>query len=326
MAPLLAEWPDTHTLAVRELDMSEISTRVHAIVVTFNPVLERLALVLEALRPQVEAVVIVDNGSDGEVIPWLRTRQAESDVTVHALGENLGIAAALNRGIDHALSRGATHLLLMDHDSIAAPDMVATLLAAEEELLRHGVPVAAVGPRFRDASYSAPAPFIRVRGLRVERIRCTDGMQNVEVDYLITSGSLVRAEAIRRVGLMDERLFVDYVDLEWGLRAGAAGFASYGCCAAVLDHQLGDRVQRFLWREVPVRSPLRHYYLIRNACLLYRRPYVPAGWKFVDGSRLPLKLVYYSLFAAPRRAQIRMMFTGLLHGLMNKGGPYPGTT
>jgi rhamnosyltransferase len=93
----------------------------------------------------------------------------------------------------------------------------------------------------------------------------------------------------------------------------------------VLDHQLGDRVQRFLWREVPVRSPLRHYYLVRNACLLYRRPYIPARWKIADGCRLPLKLVYYSLFAAPRLAQLRMMFTGVLHGLLNRGGRYPGS-
>jgi rhamnosyltransferase len=72
----------------------------------------------------------------------------------------------------------------------------------------------------------------------------------------------------------------------------------------------------------PVRSPLRHYYLFRNALLLYRMRGISLKWKIADALQGVLRFGFYALFAKPRALQIRMMLLGLCHGLIGRTGPF----
>jgi rhamnosyltransferase len=143
----------------------------------------------------------------------------------------------------------------------------------------------------------------------------------VEVDYLIASGSLIPLATLNAVGAMAEDLFIDYVDIEWGLRARGLGFRSYGVCAARMEHNLGEAPIRILGHSVPLHSPLRHYYHFRNAVWLYLNGNMPLHWKCADGWRLVLKYGFYTLFARPRLAHVRMMSRGILDGLRGRLGP-----
>ncbi|MFP3422342.1 hypothetical protein R0K19_23515, partial [Bacillus sp. SIMBA_161] len=87
---------------------------------------------------------------------------------------------------------------------------------------------------------------------------------------------------------------------EWGLRAQARGFQSFGVYSAVMQHQLGDEPIYFRGRYIPVHSPLRHYYHFRNAVWLYRQSWLRSDWKIVDGLRLARKFGFYSLITPPR--------------------------
>ncbi|WP_325344842.1 glycosyltransferase family 2 protein [Xylophilus sp.] len=291
---------------------------VVAIVVTYEPDLEALRRQFEALVPQVAAVAIVDNGSREDVAGWL-AQQPSAVGARHAvlpLGANRGIAAAQNAGIAWARTHGASHVLLMDQDSVPAPGMVAVLLATAASR----PDAAAVGPRYLDSRQDNPPPFIRVEGLRLHRHACVPGRPVVPVDYLIASGCLIPMAVLDAAGTMREDLFIDYVDIEWGLRAKAAGLQSYGACEAAMAHTLGEAPLRFAGRAIPVHSPLRHYYHVRNAVLIYREPWVPLNWKLVDGWRLLLKFGFYSLITPPRRQHFSIMLRGLWHGLRGRAG------
>jgi len=288
---------------------------ITAVVVTYQPELEVLNRLIDALSPQVTSVVVVDNGSRSDLAAWNSERNTRA-VELLQLGENLGIAAAQNAGIQLARDRRVGFVLLMDQDSVPAPDMVEKLLSALSEHLSP----AAAGPRYMDARQHNPPPFIRVHGLRLERCVCSTEESVVPVDYLIASGCLIPMSVLDKVGGMRDELFIDYVDIEWGLRARHHGFQSYGCCSAHMQHSLGDHPISFFGKNIPVHSPLRHYYHFRNAVLLYKEPWVPLNWKLVDGWRLCLKYVFYSLFAKPRMAHWRMMTLGLWHGLVGKTG------
>ena len=74
---------------------------VCAVVVTFQPDQGELATLLEALRPQVDALVLVDNGSDQPQL--LHGLAANFDSQLILLEENQGIARAQNLGIALAL-------------------------------------------------------------------------------------------------------------------------------------------------------------------------------------------------------------------------------
>jgi rhamnosyltransferase len=300
----------------------ESRSAVSAIIVTYNPVLAALRLLLDAINPQVEQVFIVDNGSTADIAAWL----VEQDIQVELvrLGDNYGIAQAQNRGIAEARARGATFILLLDQDSLPAPDMVAKLLSAARTKITNGVKLACVGPRYSDTRQNNPPPFIRTRGLRLERRACTSPDAVVDVDYLIASGCLIPMSALDDVGGMREELFIDYVDIEWGLRAQQKGYRSFGVCSAHMRHDLGDEPISFSGRQIPVHSPIRHYYYFRNAVWLYRQPWLRLNWKVIDGSRLLLKFAFYSLMTVPRLQHAKMMTMGAFHGLIGKMGKKAG--
>lgn len=294
---------------------------VVAVIVSYQPQLEGFSALLDALVPQVNSVVVVDNGSEDHFGDWLEKYQAHS---IHGifLGSNTGVAAAQNVGIDWARRQGTDYVVLFDQDSLPAPDMVRCLIEAVQVKQAAGCKVAAVGPRYLDERQDNPPPFIRVQGLKLLRQVCDKSNSIVDVDYLISSGCLIPMSALDAVGVMREWLFIDYVDIEWGLRARHHGFQSYGVCSAHMQHSLGDHPIKFFGKNIPLHSPLRHYYHFRNAVFLYKEPWVPLNWKLVDGWRLCLKYVFYSLFAKPRMAHLRMMTLGVWHGLVRKIGKF----
>lgn len=295
--------------------MVERTPRTTAVVVTYHPDRERLSALLTALASQVSAMVLVDNGSEPEIVTWLKEEEASVGFHLRLLGENRGVAAAQNSGIKVAQELQSEYVVLFDHDSLPASEMIPRLIEAAEKKKAEGWKVASVGPRYVDQRQNNPPPFIRVVGLRLERRACETSDAVVEVDYLISSGCLIPMETIHAVGPMREDLFIDYVDIEWGLRARAHGYQSFGVCGAEMSHSLGEDPIPFLGKKFPNHSPERHYYHFRNASRLYREPWVPFNWKLVDALRLVMKFGFYSLFAQPRQRHFSMMARGIYEGL-----------
>lgn len=297
----------------------EMPPNVTAITVTFHPDLAVLDQQLKLLNGKVKSIVVVDNGSDLGAAALNSIRACGAEVV--ELGKNRGIAAAQNEGIKWAKARDADFVVLFDQDSQPAPDMIAELLRVHDAMVVGGYHVASVGPSFVDPRQDNPPPFIRIEGLKL--VRCLAGTDDtVMVDYLISSGCLIPMKTIDSVGMMREELFIDYVDIEWGLRAKYRGFQSFGAFGAHMQHSLGDAPKKFFGRSIPIHSPLRHYYLARNGTWLYRQPWVPTNWKIVDGQRMILRFGFYSLFATPRWQHIKMMLLGFWDGMRGRMGVF----
>lgn len=293
---------------------------VCAVVVTYHPDLPALTRLVNALAPQVEQLVVVDNGSRADLDAWAASPAVQARLTLQRLGENLGIAAAQNVGLAMADRAICGYAMLFDQDSCPAADMVARLREVLRERTVRGERVGAVGPRFIDDRLDNPPPFIQINGLRYERQACPTPDSVVPVHYLVASGCLMPLAVIDAVGSMREELFIDYVDIEWGLRARSLGYVSYGVCGAHMHHSLGDQPIAFRGRHYPTRQALRHYYMFRNAVWMYRQPGLPLNWKLADGWRLLLKYGFYLLFDKPRLASWRMIHKGLLDGLLQRTG------
>lgn len=296
---------------------------VVGVLVTYEPDPAKLDGLLSALRQQLAKVVVIDNGSSLDIEKGISAAlRSDSWCQVVRLPSNLGIAAAQNLGIELARQAGAAFVILFDQDSEPAPDMVQKLIEVATTQSSMGVSVAAVGPRYTDERHDNPPPFTRIRGLSVERQACDSPRSVVEVDYLIASGSLIPMTTLDAIGRMREDLFIDYVDIEWGLRAKKAGFQSFGVCGALMRHDLGNEPIDFFGRKIPLHSPLRHYYHFRNAIRLYCEPGLPWNWKIADGWRLLLKYGAYSLLAKPRHKHWWMMSLGIVHGLRGRMGKF----
>lgn len=296
-----------------------MTEKVAAIIITYYPQLQVLSKLIRAFANQHVEVVVIDNGSSPTLNVWAEGAALTIGKFI-PLNENMGIARAHNVGIEWAKANGFEYVLLMDQDSIPGEGMVDRLLECAEKHQAAGTRVAAVGPRYYDERQNNPPPFLTIRGLKLHRYMCDDGRPDVPVDYLISSGSLIPISTLDHVGGMREDLFIDYVDIEWGLRAKHHGFQSFGVCSAGMEHSLGENPVKFFSRNIPIHSPLRHYYHFRNAVLLYRSRWLPLNWKVVDGTRLTLRYGFYTLFAKPRFTHWRMMTLGMWHGLVNRAG------
>ncbi len=294
---------------------------VWAVVVTYRPDLPALRALLDALAPQVERVVIVDNGSGPEAQAFVAARAGASGGEAVLWPENRGLGAAQAEGVARARAGGAGAVLLMDQDSRPAPDMVARLLAALGALRARGERVAAVGPRFSDALRPGCAVFVRFdwRGLR--RVEPDPATGLAPVDYVIASGALIPMDALDAVGPPSAAMFIDLLDMEWGFRAQARGWRSFGVDGARMDHRIGDATIPVLGRRVAVHSPVRAFYEARNAVWLWRRPDVPLPWKLHFGLRLAA-VTALSLLAAPGRGRrAALVARGIAWGLRGRLGP-----
>lgn len=299
-----------------------MNPKTAAVIVTYHPDRHKLTNLVRKSAAQLEQVLVVDNGSPTPIEAWLEG--IGPNVALIELGDNLGIARAQNIGIDRARTLGLDYVVLFDQDSDPEPDTLPNLINALTGLLKQHKQVACVGPRYVDKRQNNPTPFIRVEGLSLVRTSCNSQADIVPVDHLIASGSVIPLQTLEVVGEMKEELFIDYVDLEWCERAKFMGYQTYGVCAAKMEHTLGDDPISFLGTAYPARSPLRHYYMFRNAVWMYRQSYVRWNWKVVDGLRLLRKYVFYTLFAKPRHVHFWMMTKGVWHGLIGKMGRYQG--
>ena len=204
--------------------------RIASVTVAFNADPLLLAKQLVALQNQVDKIIIVDNGS----VPSIKSGLCQPEIAATLAGapridfvelnKNDGIAAGFNVGIEAARKLGAQLVLLMDHDSVPAADMVSKLYAGYLQAISASATgiVAAIGPRIVDTRDAQEFPFIRLGWFRNLHIRCGGNQENlVACDLLISSGTLVSIDAFDRIGKFDETLFIDNVDLEWCCRARA---------------------------------------------------------------------------------------------------------
>jgi rhamnosyltransferase len=296
--------------------------RICAVIVTYQFNAERLEELIDAIAAQVDFLYIIDNNGhtdadystlrvaqdDGSSIKkrWIRNK------------ENIGLSKALNQGLRLALTDGYEYILLLDQDSLPTAGMMSNLLRALEELSLHYPKIAAIGPSIMDENRNGFLPFIRFGKAQIKKIvPAREPAVPIQTDFLISSGCLLNAKAVKIIGMMDSFLFIDNIDLEWCFRARRHGYLLFGIPDAVLYHRIGDRIIRFPISKKPIliHSPLRQYYMMRNRIILYGRRYVPFCWKVHDLLRLIFKFFFFSLFVAPKSANTRMMLRGLRDGI-----------
>ncbi|WP_394142043.1 glycosyltransferase family 2 protein [Vibrio chagasii] len=294
---------------------------VFSVVVVFFPEISNLNNLIVSLEKQSSGVIIINNGSESSI----KALHLEDFENIHLinLGENLGIAAAQNIGIKQSLTLGATDVILFDQDSIISHDLVNNLLVARSRALKKGIDVAAIGPNHIDIDTKTGAKFVSTDSKGVKLFSLDNSTEPYkECDFLIASGCLISTDAFARVGSMEESLFIDCVDIEWGFRAKKMGLICICTSKAQMEHKIGDAPLKVFGRDLTTHSPLRHYYFYRNLYSLLKRPYIPFCWKLHALVKSSLQAVLFSIFLKPRVQHFQYILQGVLHGLVDRSGKY----
>lgn len=251
-------------------------------------------------------LIFVDNGSTDGSPACLRSRFP--DATVIELGTNVGIAAGYNAGLERALAVGADYALIVNNDTLFAPDMLRELVRAAEGHAEAGV----VMPKIlyeadRRLIWSAGArgrafpPGVVFVGLRQPDGAAYD--QPGEVQYAPSCALLIRRDTLRTVGLFDPGYFFYFDDWDYCERVRRAGRTIRYVPTSVVYHKVSLSTAQSA-------RPARWWYVMgRSATLFYRRYYRPAG---------PALLLFAAWFAARESVQGNVAYVPLfVRGLLD---------
>jgi GT2 family glycosyltransferase len=207
------------------------------------PTWDARAAVLECLealaRSTHEATaIVVDNGSRDGTSETVRARFPRAELV--ELAENQGFARAVNLGIERALDLGVDAVLVLNNDARLEPEALARLVAAL------GPTVAIAAPRLEDASgrvWYAGGSFSRATA-RVRHARRSAREEIHPTGFAPLTAALVSRRALERTGLLDERFFLYYEDVDLALRVAEAGLAIVHVPAARGRHDVGLTARR----------------------------------------------------------------------------------
>ncbi|MBY6437548.1 glycosyltransferase family 2 protein [Rhodococcus kroppenstedtii] len=298
---------------------------VTGVVVTYNPDLTLLEATLRRLSGVLAETVVVDNSDDPEAADRVARLCRSGSVTHLPSGGNVGIASAQNRAARHAIDAGAEYVLFLDDDSELTADAVRRLVDRAVGLRSGNSDALAFGPRVVDRRTRESLTYVW-RGRHLVQLPAErDHTDPTVAAFLLGSGALVAAEAFTRVGWFRDDYFIDHVDKEWGLRAGAVGITCLVFPDIELDHSLGDVPERRPRTSAAFythRSAVRDYYLTRNACLMFRDLDLPVI-QFVGMLRLLVESSVRKTVRPRHPGQRAAVVRGLWHGIIGIRGPMP---
>jgi len=174
-------------------------------------------------------VLVVDNGSDDDSVVRLWASFGDA-IEILETGMNRYFAGGMNAGIEHALGLGAEMVLILNNDTIAAPDAISRLLDAAANHPEAGILAPAICYATDPVRiWSLGSRRLRWRPFPYEVARHTSDRGELStpfaVDVVTGCAMLIRRCVIERIGLFDVRYRHYFEDADFCLRAEQAGFS-----------------------------------------------------------------------------------------------------
>ncbi|GAA1926452.1 glycosyltransferase family 2 protein [Microbacterium aoyamense] len=210
--------------------------RVGAVVLTWRDRVQTVACVEHLLAsPLITRVIVVDNEADGTIADAF---EPEPRIGFRELAHNTGFAVGVNTGIRDLLDDpDIDQLLIINNDATLTPadlDVLVARLVDDESL-------GAVGPRIvtpEGAHFSAGGMLNRFTwSLRQPR-------EGEQPDFLTWACILARPSVFESAGLLDERFFMYWEDVEFGLRLTAHRISFTEVASARLVHAVSSSHSR----------------------------------------------------------------------------------
>jgi len=272
--------------------------RVSAVIVTFNNALMLRELIRDLYSQTYppDHIIVVDNASDDKTPEVMK--EDFPGVEYMRLRENTGSAGGYYIGMKAAL-RNSDMIWTLDDDVRLYDNSLQELLQGFEDLGDNGQ-VGAVRSVGRAHPHSLPTEF----------------------ETCPWRGSLIRTDAVKKVGLPSKDYFIYGEDLEYSLRMKKNGFKFFWIpsskCVEMRDGKTNDRLFGRAVRIYP--SNFRLYYAFRNEFSIYLKYRYPI--KFARTFLYALKVILYILLAhrANSGDKLKAVAVGFVDGIQGTLG------
>ena len=288
------------------------TTKICAILVTWNPDVERLNESLRLLASQVDSIYVVDNGSKHfDLI--VSGNLGVNNLSIIQLKENHGIGFALNKAISTINLNDFDWILTLDQDSILKHNAVSQLFEEFSFLpieQRKNCGVLSL----KSENQPINNYFVRSNE-RLSVIYTQKSFRTMK--HVITSGSFVKSEIFSKI-MFNEEYFIDQVDFDFCISVRRNHYQILQQNRISLNHVLGSQAQ---WKnsKYSYHADERLYYIIRNSTNLLIRGRQPLHF-YVN--QLAVWIGSFLLTNGPKSLirLIRIIFLGMFDGIFFRLG------
>lgn len=303
---------------------AESAPLVVIVLLNWNSAEETMAAVTSVERMDYPnyRILIVDNGSEDDSLERLRPL-ARDGIELLESPVNTGYTGGCNLGMRRALERNADYVWLLNNDAIVDKGTLSSIVELAETDEAIGLVTPLIAALDEDRLTFAGGVISIPKGLYNEThdpaVAAEWSAKYPDAGLVIGTAMLARAELIRKIGLLDERFFAYFEDIDYSARSTGAGFRNVVDANSTVRHLEKNRNTRPL--EI---KPHYWYYMARNESRFWRKHL---------GLKGSLRQVWYSFNgflrhrnrvkdAKPESAEA--ILAGLWDGWMDRGGAYRG--
>lgn len=228
--------------------------KIAACVVLYNPAQSVEENILSYIN-YVSKVYVIDN-TETKNYDYRFSSINQSEISFIHDKRNEGIAKRLNQVCALAINEGFDYLLTMDQDSYF-----------NESLIRR---------YFQCVENFDKKKEVSMFGVNYENQTQKESCDFINVNFLITSGSIINLNSYKQIGAFDENLFIDFVDTEYCFKSIEKGYAIIKFPGIFIHHEIGTVSQQRSFKNLKkssrsIHSASRLYYMTRNLFYLNKK-------------------------------------------------------
>ena len=258
-------------------------------------------------------IVLVDNGSSDQTPA--KVREKFPQVHVIENGQNLGVPAGYNVGFRYALQKGAEYILMLNNDTVLAPDMLTELLKIAKDDPSTGIVMPKVLYYGSDKDVWSSGGRYRIFPPAILMTENRESAANHLrlIEYAPSCALLIHQQAFELAGLFDPGYLFLYDDWDFSERVRAHGLNIWYAPNARVWHKVSRSTKG-------PTSPLFWKTMASSSVRFYRRHGRPVWFS------LPVHIGYIFLREILWKRQwayASYFFEGIREGLQKPLGEIP---
>jgi GT2 family glycosyltransferase len=246
--------------------------------------------------------IVIDNGSTDDSVNTIRAQFPQ--VPIFETKANLGFAGGNNIGIEWALRKKAEWILLLNNDTVVAPDFLDQFMKAAQEKPEAkilGAKIYRYNSQTIDHLGGAWNPYL-AEFISRSSGTVDDGIhfeQMEPVEYVCGAALLMHRSVPETIGLLEPKFFLFWEETDFCTRALHQGFGVWTAPQAKVWHKVSSSFSG--------GKPHMHYFWWRSRLLWLER-----NTPFAERRAIHRRIVFPQLWKMARHALLRSLQNGML--------------
>ncbi|MCJ7792778.1 MAG: glycosyltransferase family 2 protein [Candidatus Marinimicrobia bacterium] len=216
---------------------------------------------LKSLKNEEVKLVVVDNNSSDNSVEVIRKNFPK--VKIIRNNKNLGFSQGNNAGILYALERNADFIMLLNQDCVAKNNFLYFLLKNKSDVVGPAIEFKRGKKLYYD--YGGRVNWLIGRTTHQESTVYLNNYQNCNklnldsgnVDFISGCAMMVKRSVFEKIGLLDEKFFLYFEDVDFCLRAKKVGFRINVEPKSIVFHKLTEgKKKSFFQTNTLIKSNL----------------------------------------------------------------------